>query len=204
VFRRCATVTRVVETTLVRNISCINASVSPSMLAVASSRIRSFVFERRALARLRSCRSPTLKFDPPSSTRVSRTLAPSQLLASRTDCKASTMSLSLALPNGSRHSFKVFHIRTGSCGIITIPFARPRTSDKSILLRSTPSKLILPASISTNLNSATARELLPVNRTAETMRGCLAHNKLVQTHSKNNSYLHRSFQGRHMSSPAGS
>jgi hypothetical protein len=50
----------------------INASVSPSILDAASSRISTRGFDRRALVRLSSCRFfPTEKLVPPSWTDVS-------------------------------------------------------------------------------------------------------------------------------------
>mmetsp|Transcript_13515 Transcript_13515/g.21086 ORF Transcript_13515/g.21086 Transcript_13515/m.21086 type:complete len:228 (-) Transcript_13515:652-1335(-) len=165
------------------------ASVSPSTEAVASSMTRIFGLFKRARARQRSCRSPTEKLLPPSSTMLSRICAGSlglvvvvvvpgvpaaaaaavevyccsswSTLAKRTATKASKISLFEDKPNGSKHSRSVPAKRTGSCGIILSPFGRPRTSDKPKDARSTPSNNIRPDSISTNRKSAVVIVVLP-------------------------------------------
>lgn len=61
VFSLCAMVSTVQSTNCVRMVIWIRSSVSRSMAAVASSRIRILVLRRRALARHTSCLWPTLQ-----------------------------------------------------------------------------------------------------------------------------------------------
>mmetsp|Transcript_29634 Transcript_29634/g.47832 ORF Transcript_29634/g.47832 Transcript_29634/m.47832 type:complete len:256 (-) Transcript_29634:1045-1812(-) len=68
VSRRCAIVMTVQFRNLSRMVCCIRASVSGSMLAVASSSTRIFGFFSSTLHRHISCLCPTLKLSPPSAT----------------------------------------------------------------------------------------------------------------------------------------
>lgn len=61
VFIRCAIVSTVQSLNAFRIVSCISVSVSKSIEAVASSRIKTFVFRSRARARHISCRCPILE-----------------------------------------------------------------------------------------------------------------------------------------------
>mmetsp|Transcript_3084 Transcript_3084/g.4417 ORF Transcript_3084/g.4417 Transcript_3084/m.4417 type:complete len:297 (+) Transcript_3084:643-1533(+) len=156
------------------------ASVSPSTEAVASSMTRSRGLFNSARARQRSCRSPTEKLLPPSSTILSRIWVGSvarsvatpvampccsccgwSTLAKRTATKASKISSFVDKPNGSKHSRSVPAKRTGSCGMMFSPLGRPRTSDKPSDDRSMPSNDMQPDSISTNRNSAAVIVVLP-------------------------------------------
>mmetsp|Transcript_22611 Transcript_22611/g.53598 ORF Transcript_22611/g.53598 Transcript_22611/m.53598 type:complete len:284 (+) Transcript_22611:479-1330(+) len=75
--------------------------------------------------------------------------------------RASRTSLSVASPNGSRHSRSVPAKSTGSCIMIVIPFFLPRTSARHNLAKSNPSNRMRPASISTSRNNAAVRVDLP-------------------------------------------
>mmetsp|Transcript_27596 Transcript_27596/g.58964 ORF Transcript_27596/g.58964 Transcript_27596/m.58964 type:complete len:283 (-) Transcript_27596:2954-3802(-) len=153
-----------------RIIFWMSASVSPSTLAVASSRKSNFGFASIALPRQINWRSPTLKLRPPSSMIPLISLKPRD--APRTELRASLTSLSVKSPKGSKHCFSVPGNKTGSCGMIVIPFCLPLTFARLIFAMSTPSNVIFPLSSSTKRNRAAATVLFPAPVLPTTPQRC--------------------------------
>mmetsp|Transcript_22637 Transcript_22637/g.34825 ORF Transcript_22637/g.34825 Transcript_22637/m.34825 type:complete len:202 (+) Transcript_22637:1058-1663(+) len=114
------------------------------------------------------------------------------VLARRTAMSASSMSSSFDAPLGSKQSRTVPANSTGSCGIIAIPFCRPRTSASPSVERSIPSSNILPPSISTRRNSAAVNEVLPAPvrpTTPHRLPDCIVKHKPSSANGRPSRYL---------------
>mmetsp|Transcript_3292 Transcript_3292/g.10314 ORF Transcript_3292/g.10314 Transcript_3292/m.10314 type:complete len:293 (+) Transcript_3292:286-1164(+) len=159
VCRRCAMVSTVLSLKHSRSMRWIMASVSRSTLAVASSATSTRGLRSSARAMQISCRSPTLRLAPPSSTAwlswpvISRTLSASCTLSS-----ASQHCSSVCSSNGSRLRRSVVLNSTGSCGTMAM---RERRSCRPMAEMSSPSMNTERAPGSTRRQMATMRLLLP-------------------------------------------
>mmetsp|Transcript_7913 Transcript_7913/g.19097 ORF Transcript_7913/g.19097 Transcript_7913/m.19097 type:complete len:288 (+) Transcript_7913:347-1210(+) len=119
VFRRWAIVKTVASAKFSRIISWMAASVSLSILAVASSMTRIFGFRSSERAMQSNWRWPWEKFSPPSATSSSKPFGSSAIAStSRTFFKTSHNSSSVAVANGSRLYRTVLENMTGSCGMM--------------------------------------------------------------------------------------
>mmetsp|Transcript_16259 Transcript_16259/g.45074 ORF Transcript_16259/g.45074 Transcript_16259/m.45074 type:complete len:208 (+) Transcript_16259:87-710(+) len=119
VFSLCAMVSTVESLKFSRIISWIIASVSLSILAVASSMTNIFGFRSSDRAMHSSCRWPCEKFSPPSATISSRAPGSSSITwFMRTFSSTSHSSSSLWRWNGSRLYRTVLEKITGSCGMM--------------------------------------------------------------------------------------
>mmetsp|Transcript_7727 Transcript_7727/g.22313 ORF Transcript_7727/g.22313 Transcript_7727/m.22313 type:complete len:238 (+) Transcript_7727:313-1026(+) len=130
VCRRCA-MTKVVTPrapNFSRTAFWMRASVWLSILAVASSMIRTRAWSRMARARQSSCRSPTLSLPPPWPTSIFKPPAPRTAPAICTSSSARQISSSEQRSKGSRLSRTEPLKRKGTCGMTPAPCSRRRDS----------------------------------------------------------------------------
>mmetsp|Transcript_27081 Transcript_27081/g.108404 ORF Transcript_27081/g.108404 Transcript_27081/m.108404 type:complete len:200 (-) Transcript_27081:561-1160(-) len=166
--RRCATHRTVVSRSCgsERSVRWIAASVAASREEVASSRMSTLGRWSSARASASSWRSPTEKFAPASSTRMSRLCPPANRdeasppsVCPETSRSASRTSSSDEWPNGSTQSRSRPENRTGSCAMTAA--ARCRTVRRSSCESGAPSTRTSPASSGVSRKSAAMSELLP-------------------------------------------